>query len=87
MSYSDSLKEFNLTTLEERRSFLCDKFVKKSASSDKFNKWFQQTEHNPHSIQTRSQNNTYKTAYSRTKRYQVSALPHLTSRLNQISNT
>ena len=72
MSYRDAFKEFNLTTLEERRVSLCDKFAKKTAASKKFKSWFQQTEHYPDNIQTRSQINT--------------ALPYLTSRLNSISN-
>ena len=86
MSYSDALEKFKLTTLAQRRVSLCDKFVKKSASSEKFNTWFQNAEHNPDNIQTRSLNNTYKTVYTRTKRYQVSALPYLTTRLNELSN-
>ena len=71
--YSNALKILKLDTLVDRREGLCLRFANKAYASDKFNKWFCESDN------TELQLSEVKT---RTARYWKSPLPYLTDLLN-----
>ena len=79
ISYDNALSTLKLEKLCVRRDKLCLKFARKSLASKKYCTWFVPDE----KIQnTRRKNKTVKPALTRTTRFQKSALPYLTSILN-----
>ena len=77
--YDNALSTLKLEKLCVRRDKLCLKFARKSLASKKYCTWFVPDE----KIQnTRRKNKTVKPALTRTTRFQKSALPYLTSILN-----
>ena len=81
INYGNALSTLNLERLCARREKLCLKFAKKSLASEKFSSWFAHDE-NPQN--TRRKIKTVKPAITRTTRFQKSALPYLTSILNNV---
>ena len=79
ISYENAMSALNLESLGRRREKLCIKFAKKSFLSEKFLSWFVPDE-NP--LNTRRKIKTVKPALARTTRFGKSALPYLTSTLN-----
>ena len=71
-SYSTALRELKMDTLENRRTTLCLKFAKKSYRSDKFNKWFSESDSEMRLDEVKTM----------TSRYWKSPLPYLTDLLN-----
>ena len=79
-SYEDALKKLKMKTLVERRKILCLKFAKKASLHPEHKKWFVEN----HQIQnTRTKKPTYKPVCARTDRFINSAIPYLTSLLNE----
>ena len=77
-SYENALEILRMETLAKRRESLALKFAKKTAKHDKHKRWFELSE----TTNTRSINTTYKPAQARTARFMKSAIPYLTSLLN-----
>ena len=78
-SFNDMLASANMVTISKQMEKMTHKFAVKCSNSPKFSEWFQL---NDATINTRSVKSVYKPVLSRTKRYQVSPIPHLTSILN-----
>ena len=79
INYDNALETLHLEKLSTRRATLCLKFAKKAFQSEKFSSWFvpDQNTHN-----TRRKVNTAKNAQARTQRFKNSALPYMTTILN-----
>ena len=79
-SYTDSLDQLELQTLNDRRLQLCSQFAQKCVESDRYSDWF------PHNMRTHNmtlrQCNKYQVPRTKTKRYGNSAIPYLTHLLN-----
>ena len=80
-SYSDTLKSLNIETLFERREKLCLRFGKKSLNVNNFNHLFPLYE-KQHNMSMRA-SDKYEVCKSKSKRYSVSAIPHLQRLLNK----
>ena len=81
ISYDNALSTLKLDKLCTRRDKLCLKFARKSLASNKYCSWFVPDEN----IQnTRRKIKTVKPVLTRTTRFHKSALPHLTSILNNV---
>ena len=87
-TYEEALQKLKLDTLSQRRYKLCLKFAKKALKSPKFHQWFSKPEPNQ-GIQTRSSSkqSVFKPVYTRTRRYEKSPIPYITTLLNQCSLT
>ena len=79
MSYENALITLDLESLFSRREKLCLKFAKKALVSEKFSSWFVRDENVQN---TRRKVKTVKPAATRTTRFQKSALPYMTTILN-----
>ena len=79
--YKESLDTLDLKTLEERRQELCSKFALKSYRSDKYQHWFSNNNNN---LPTRSVKTCVLPVSTRTRRFEKSPLPYLTTLLNDI---
>ena len=77
-SYETSLGEVGLETLESRRTQLCINFAKKAEKNIKFKQWFRERP----VVSTRQQSDKYWGPVARTTRLKNSAIPYLTSLLN-----
>ena len=77
-SYETSLGEVGLETLESRRTQLCINFAKKAEKNIKFKQWFRERP----VVSTRKQSDKYWGPVTRTTRLKNSAIPYLTSLLN-----
>ena len=80
-NYKIALKTFNLKSLKDRRTDLCIKFAKKSASHEKHSHWFKL---NTKITQTRFQQPKYCPVYARTSRFDNSPISYLTKLLNNM---
>ena len=82
-TYEQVLHDSNLTTLQDTRTKIVSKFVKKSVHNKKFSKWFsKQTET---SITTRANNRShFKPVIARHDFYKKSAIPTLTKVANYL---
>ena len=76
-TYSQTLQILGLQNLDARRYKLCQKFAKKCAKSPKFKDWFKLKQ----SAKTRSKEK-YLQPKTKTKRFEMSAIPYLTGILN-----
>ena len=79
INYENALSTLNIERLCVRREKLCLKFAKKSLASEKFSSWFVRDENVQN---TRRLVKTVKPALARTTRFGKSALPYLTTILN-----
>ena len=77
-SYETSLGEVGLETLQSRRAQLCINFAKKAEKNIKFKQWFREKT----VVSTRKQSEKYWGPVTRTTRLKNSAIPYLTSLLN-----
>ena len=86
-TYKSALNKLNMQTLESRRKDVCLTFGRKALKSDKYSKWFCDSEEGTPKINTRyaetKKVTKLKPVTTRTKRYRRSPLPYLTSLLNQ----
>ena len=80
--YRKSLKILGLKSLKSRRSEICEKFARKSLNHTKFRTWFSVTETEGKHYNTRSRQPFLKPVTTRTRKYERSSLPFLTSLLN-----
>ena len=80
-SYEEACEELDMKTLAVRRKELCIKFAKKASNHPVHQAWFIR---NPTDISTRTKKPTYKPACTRTERFSRSAIPYLTSLLNEL---
>ena len=77
-TYSGALTALNLNTLASRRESLCLTFALKCERSPRYQYWFKET------AKQKTRNVTkYKQVWTRTKRFEKSPLPYLTSLLNE----
>ena len=81
LTYTTALKEASIETLEERRHDLCTKFAEACVRSHIYSNVFPLND-TTHSMQLRT-SRTYKSINARTKRYQNSSIPFLTTCLNE----
>ena len=81
-SYDNALKLVKMESLKKRREKLSLSFARKTAKTHPH--WF---EEDNKVINTRRQNKEFKNVTSRTKRFRKSAIPYLTSLLNQHGST
>ena len=79
-TYEEACLELNVKTLTERRKELSVKFGKKASSHPVHKSWFVK---NPEENITRTKKPTYKPACTRTDRFRKSAIPYLTTLLNE----
>ena len=77
-TYENALKHVKMESLRKRRESLSLSFGRKTAKTHPH--WF---EEDKKVINTRGQKNKYKNVTSRTRRFRKSAIPYLTSLLNQ----
>ena len=82
-TYEEALKTLELSQLSIRRKDLNLRFAKKYFHSDKYRQWFEVTDNDPKGMQTRSVKPDLKPVDCRTRRYNRSPLPYLTSLLNE----
>ena len=80
-SYEEACQELKVKTLTERRKELSLKFAKKASSHPVHSSWFSR---NPEENITRTKKPTYKPVCTRTDRFKKSAIPYLTSLLNEV---
>ena len=76
--YDQSLEEFGLDTLDERREIICLKFARKCVKSELFNHWFPRKSR----ANTRSEEPFLRPAW-KTNRYLTSSIPYLIGILNK----
>ena len=81
--YEPALLTLNLKNLNVRRQELCSKFAHKSFKSEKYQHWFVPKTTDPDQIQTRSDKTGLVQVPTRTKRFNKSPLPYLTSLLDE----
>ena len=82
VSVDQVLKDSKLKTMQEARTKIVRRFVKKSIHHKKFKNWFCPQPETQ--IQTRSLKNQFKPVYSRTATFAKSAIPILTSIANSL---
>ena len=87
LDYSHALSMLNLDLLSERRKDLCLRFARKCAKSGKYQDWFVERKVEKDRLQTRSIKTDLIPVHTRTKRYERSPLPYLTSLLNVAGKT
>ena len=80
--YENALNVLEISKLSERRKVLCFNFAKKAIKNDKYQHWFALNDQNQLGVQTRSDKTGLKTVETRTNRYRKSAIPYLTTLLN-----
>ena len=82
-TFEDVLLQSKLRTLQETRTHIVRKFVRKTANNRKFNKWFSRQDNT--NFITRSNNRTlFKPVIARHEFYRKSCIPTLTELANQI---
>ena len=82
-TFEDVLLQSKLRTLQETRTHIVRKFVRKTANNRKFNKWFSRQDNT--NFITRSNNRTlFKPVIARREFYRKSCIPTLTELANQI---
>ena len=81
ISYEEACEELNVKTLAVRRKELSIKFAKKASKHPIHQTWFIK---NPTETTTRTKKPTFKPACTRTDRFRKSAIPYLTSLLNEL---
>ena len=79
-SYEEALTELNMKTLAERRKVLSMKFAKKANKHPIHRTWFAE---NNNIYDTRIKKAKYKPVCTRTDKFMKSAIPYLTSLLNE----
>ena len=81
INYKDALRHLQCETVKNRRTKLCLTFAKKSLKHPKYQNWVVP---NISEVQpkTRSEKTSFKPVTTRTDRYFLSPLPHLTRLLN-----
>ena len=79
-SYTETLRQLELQSLEDRRSHLCSQFAKKCVQSERYESWFplNPRTHGMHLRRT----NKYYVPKCNTNRYKNSAIPFLRDLLN-----
>ena len=87
LDYSHALSILNLDLLSERRKDLCLRFARKCAECGKYQNWFVERKVEKDRLQTRSIKTDLIPVHTRTKRYERSPLPYLTSLLNVAGKT
>ena len=83
IDYRNALAMLGLQTLSERRKALCLKFGKKCLKSEQYKHWFVERPDQVQQTQTRSIKTSLLPVHTRTKRYSKSAIPYLTTLLNE----
>ena len=78
--YKQSLNILNLKPLRSRRQELCAKFSNKCHKSEKYQSWYSE---NNSTVNTRSDKSGVLPVPTRTRRYEKSPLPYLTSLVNE----
>ena len=81
LSYSNAIKVLDCEELSLRRKNLCTKFARKSFKSPKYRSWFKLNTFEP-TMKTRQKKPLLMNVTTRTKRYERSPLPFMTSLLN-----
>ena len=79
--YKQSLNILNLKPLRSRRQELCAKFSNKCHKSEKYQSWYSE---NNSTVNTRSDKSGVLPVPTRTRRYEKSPLPYLTSLVNEV---
>ena len=82
ISYKQGLSQLKLQPLDQRRKKLCLKFTSKAISHPRFSSWFRSNE--PAIKQTRRKPNKFRAVPSRTRRFEMSPIPHMTNIANTL---
>ena len=86
-SYSQALKKLSAESLKCRRRNICLKFAIQAQKSERFSRWFADSNEQKPNFNTRhfgaKMKHTFKPVKTRTRRYLRSPLPYLTNLLNE----
>ena len=83
ISYSNALEMLEMETLENRRKSLCLKFALKSSAHPTFKNWFRELKVNKPRQCNSDNTEKYVEPWTRTGRFENSAIPYLTKLLNE----
>ena len=82
-TYEEALETLELSQLSVKRKDLNLRFAKKCFHSEKYRQWFEVIDNDPEGMQTTTVKPDLTPVNCRTRRYNRSPLPYLTSLLNE----